>query len=59
MEVELRERARRIVDAVADRGSCDFLSDVAVELPLQAVAALMGVPRRRPARPAGLVQYHP
>ena len=27
-----------------DRGSCDFLTDVAVELPLQAVAALMGVP---------------
>lgn len=44
MEVELKERARRIVDAVADRGGCDFLSDVAVELPLQAVAALMGVP---------------
>ena len=44
MEVELRERARRIVDVIADRGACDFLSDVAVELPLQAVAALMGVP---------------
>jgi cytochrome P450 len=44
MEAELKERAGRIVDAVADRGSCDFLTDVAVELPLQAVAALMGVP---------------
>jgi cytochrome P450 len=44
MEVELRQRATRIVDAIAERGSCDFLTDVAVELPLQAVAALMGVP---------------
>jgi cytochrome P450 len=44
MEVELRARTRRIVDAVTDRGACDFLSDVAVELPLQAVAALMGIP---------------
>jgi cytochrome P450 len=44
MERELRARARGIVDAIADRGSCDFLRDVAVELPLQAVAALMGVP---------------
>ncbi len=44
MEVELRERAGRIVDAIAERGECDFLSEVAVELPLQAVAALMGVP---------------
>jgi cytochrome P450 len=44
MEEELRERATRIVDAVAERGGCDFLVDVAVELPLQAVAALMGIP---------------
>ncbi|HEV3281920.1 MAG TPA: cytochrome P450 [Acidimicrobiales bacterium] len=44
MEVELRRRARGIVDAIAERGRCDFLIDVAVELPLQAVAALMGVP---------------
>ncbi len=44
MEAELHSRARRIVDVVAGRGTCDFLSEVAVELPLQAVAALMGVP---------------
>jgi cytochrome P450 len=44
MEAELKERAGRIIDAVAERGSCDFLTEVAVELPLQAVAALMGVP---------------
>ena len=44
MEGELRSRSRAIVEAVADRGGCDLLTDVAVELPLQAVAALMGVP---------------
>jgi cytochrome P450 len=44
MEEELRSRSRAIVAGVADRGSCDFLSEVAVELPLQAVGALMGVP---------------
>jgi cytochrome P450 len=44
MEGELRQRATRIVDAIAGRGQCDLLSEVAVELPLQAVAALMGVP---------------
>ncbi len=44
MEDGLRQRARSIVDAIADRGECDFLADVAVELPLQAVASLMGVP---------------
>jgi cytochrome P450 len=44
MQPELERRARRIVDAIVGRGACDFLTDVAVELPLQAVAALMGVP---------------
>jgi cytochrome P450 len=44
MEEEMRSRSRIIVDGIAERGSCDFLSEVAVELPLQAVAALMGVP---------------
>ena len=44
MEAEIRSRSRAIVDGIAQRGSCDFLTEVAVELPLQAVAALMGVP---------------
>lgn len=44
MEPELRRRARAIVDGIAERGHCDFLTEVAVELPLQAVAALLGVP---------------
>lgn len=41
----LRERTRRILDRVADRGECDFLVDVAAELPLQTIAQLMGVPQ--------------
>ncbi len=44
VENDLRKRAERIVDAIAEKGSCEFLSEVAVELPIQAVAALMGVP---------------
>src|ERR1019366_7476959 len=44
MEAGIRSRSRAIVDGIAQRGSCDFLTEVAVELPLQAVAALMGVP---------------
>ncbi len=44
LEGELRRRTAVILDAVADRGRCDFLMDVAVELPLQATAMLMGVP---------------
>jgi cytochrome P450 len=44
LEGELRARTAVILDAVSQRGSCDFLVDVAVELPLQAIAMLMGVP---------------
>jgi cytochrome P450 len=44
LEGELRHRTAAILDAVVDRGRCDFLMDVAVELPLQATAMLMGVP---------------
>src|SRR5437899_658855 len=38
-------RARAIVDDVIERGSCDFVEDVAAELPLQAIADIMGVPQ--------------
>ncbi len=45
LEAELRTRTAAIVDAAAARGRCDFLLDVAAELPLQAVARLLGVPQ--------------
>jgi cholest-4-en-3-one 26-monooxygenase len=42
---DLRERARHIVRAAAARGSGDFVEQVSCELPLQAIAGLMGVPQ--------------
>ncbi len=45
MEPELRERAEAIVASAVDRGEVDFLVDVAAELPLQAIARLMGIPQ--------------
>jgi cytochrome P450 len=45
LETELRVRTMAILDAVAARGECDFLVDVAAELPLQAIARLLGVPQ--------------
>jgi cholest-4-en-3-one 26-monooxygenase len=44
IEDHLAIKARTIVDVVIDRGSCDFVTDVAAELPLQAIAELVGVP---------------
>lgn len=39
-----RAHARRIVDAVAPRGECEFVEQVAAELPLIAILELLGVP---------------
>ncbi|MBN9557878.1 MAG: cytochrome P450 [Alphaproteobacteria bacterium] len=36
--------ARRIVDAVIERGECDFVSDIAGEMPSFVIAELMGLP---------------
>ncbi|HEY8518180.1 MAG TPA: cytochrome P450 [Candidatus Binatia bacterium] len=40
----ISELARAIVDRVAERGECDFVSDVAGELPSYVIAELMGIP---------------
>lgn len=45
LESTMRKRTREIVDRVAARGECDFVVDVASELPLQVIADLMGVPQ--------------
>jgi len=44
LRADLGERARRIVTEAAAAGSGDFVLQVACELPLQAIAALLGVP---------------
>ncbi len=44
MEPHIREVATSIIDRVARRGECDFVTDVAAELPLQVIAELIGIP---------------
>jgi cholest-4-en-3-one 26-monooxygenase len=41
----LTERARKIVLTAIEEGTGDFVTDVACELPLQAIAELIGVPQ--------------
>jgi cholest-4-en-3-one 26-monooxygenase len=41
----LAERAERIVAEALHKGTGDFVSDVACELPLQAIAELIGIPQ--------------
>jgi cytochrome P450 len=45
LEATTRRRVVTILDAVAGRGECDFVLDVAAELPLQVIADLLGVPQ--------------
>ena len=45
MEADLRARAAAIVEGALERGRVDLLVEVAAELPLQAAAALIGVPQ--------------
>ncbi len=42
----MRERARAIVDRVAPRGECEFVQEVAAELPLQVICEMVGVPQQ-------------
>jgi cholest-4-en-3-one 26-monooxygenase len=44
LEPKICAHAKRIVDDVADKGECDFVADLAVELPLILICELMGVP---------------
>jgi cholest-4-en-3-one 26-monooxygenase len=45
LEQYLTHRATLIVDNVIERGECDFVEDLSAELPLQAIADIMGVPQ--------------
>lgn len=43
-EGQIRERVAALVDRAAERSECDFVSEIAVELPLQTIAEMLGVP---------------
>ncbi|MFL6025207.1 MAG: cytochrome P450 [Marmoricola sp.] len=45
LEEGLKERAHRIVADALAKGDVDFVTEVAAELPLQAIADLLGVPQ--------------
>jgi cholest-4-en-3-one 26-monooxygenase len=45
LEQHLQLRAELIVDRVIESGQCEFVTDLAAELPLQAIAEIMGVPQ--------------
>ena len=44
LEPHIRELTRGIVDRVATKGECDFVAEVAAELPLLVIAEFLGLP---------------
>ncbi|HEY7073586.1 MAG TPA: hypothetical protein VH479_25905, partial [Acidimicrobiales bacterium] len=45
LEVHVRDLTVGIVEGARAKGECDFVVDVAAELPLEVIAELLGVPR--------------
>ena len=44
LEPRIRDLTRRILDAVAPKGACNFVTEVASELPVQVICELIGIP---------------
>jgi cytochrome P450 len=44
LEQGVHDRARAIVDAVCEKGECDFVDEIASALPLQVICDMMGIP---------------
>jgi cytochrome P450 len=44
LERRIATRTTRILDAIAARGECDFVQDVAYQLPMHVIADIVGIP---------------
>lgn len=55
LEPLMRDTARAIIDKVAARGECEFVSEVAAEMPLFVICALMEMPPEKRQRFSELV----
>ncbi len=44
LEGQIRAVTTRTIDRIASRGTCEFVTEVAAELPLQVIAEMMGIP---------------
>lgn len=49
-EEQIREIAKDIIDGVVDKGSCEFVGEVAALLPMRVICSILGVPEADRAR---------
>jgi len=45
VEEDVQRVATRVLDAVVEKGECDFVSEIAAALPLQIICDMMGIPQ--------------
>jgi cytochrome P450 len=45
LEVEIRDVASQVVSHALERGTCDFVTEIAARIPLYVICKMMGVPR--------------
>jgi cholest-4-en-3-one 26-monooxygenase len=50
LEAHIRELAREIIDNVVERGRCDFVMDIAAQLPMKTIMEIVGVPEEDQGR---------
>ncbi|MBW2424079.1 MAG: cytochrome P450 [Deltaproteobacteria bacterium] len=55
LEENVRRRARALVERVAEQARCEFVYDVAAEIPVHVIADILGVPESERARLRDLV----
>jgi cytochrome P450 len=44
-EEQIRERVARLIDGFCEQGECDLVNALSIELPLQVIAEMLGVPQ--------------
>ncbi|MEI7593619.1 MAG: cytochrome P450 [Actinomycetes bacterium] len=44
IDADVAQKAEAIVNSVAERGECDFVTDIAARLPLEVICEMMGIP---------------
>lgn len=54
----IRELASQLLDAVVDRGACEFMSAIAEPLPVQVFLKMLGLPLERQSEYRAIVKQH-
>ncbi|MFE3189831.1 cytochrome P450 [Nocardia sp. NPDC059240] len=57
LEADLRARTGRLLDTVVSGADHDFLTEIAAELPMQAICFLLGIPEADRHRLFGLIEH--